>query len=167
MSVTYADDHVEADNTPYVPAYARGRAKSRKKVKTWMILAPIGAAILVGGGALMVMGGGEESMPLAESEIAAPVLPAAGLTPAPATPDLAASTAMTPAPVVNVPQPAVEPAAPVVQRRAAPERAAPVAAPVVEAPVEPTGPRPFVSEASPATSAATPPAPTITVQPLG
>ena len=56
MTVTYTDrairnTSVEADN--FVPRYARAR-RAKKGVRTWMILAPIGALVLIGGGAAIV-----------------------------------------------------------------------------------------------------------------
>lgn len=198
MSVTYIPEpdttamNVESD---YVPVYARtGRAKSvkgGKKIKTWMILAPVGAVVLIGGAvAMMTMGGGEEPAPLAEAPTTAPVL--APLTAAPATglvdgglgaaPTTSASTPApvdvapaAPAPVVREAAPVRRAApAPVTQRRAAPE---PVATPPAAAPevVAPSGPQPYsASPASPTSTLdapsvpapATPPAPAITVQPL-
>ena len=47
------------DSAPYTPVYARsGKARNgRKAVKTWMILLPIGAVVLIGGAVAMAMGG--------------------------------------------------------------------------------------------------------------
>ena len=177
MSVTYPEDKIEpiAEET-FVPVYAR-RGRSAKKqggVKTWMILAPIAAVAVIGGGALMFMGGSNEAdeAALVEPAATAPVLP---LTPAPT--EVAAAplaSAATPAPVEATPQPAAAPApvareaAPV--RRAAPapaaRRVAPAPTPPIETPVEPTGPRSYSAPAasSPSTStlntAPTAPAPT-------
>ena len=80
MSITYPDHIVVdrpvpsnagtganpvVDSAPYTPVYARsGKARNgRKAVKTWMILAPIGALVLIGGGVAMAMGG-ETAEPL-------------------------------------------------------------------------------------------------------
>ena len=48
MSMTYADANTETRaEDAFVPRYARP-TKSKKSVKTWMILAPIGAVVLLG-----------------------------------------------------------------------------------------------------------------------
>ena len=73
MSITYPDHIVvdrpvaasaiaatpSPDNAPYTPVYARsGKARNgRKAVKTWMILVPIGAVVMIGGGVAMAIGG--------------------------------------------------------------------------------------------------------------
>ncbi len=203
MSVTYIPEpdtnavDVESD---YVPVYARtGRAKSvkgGKQIKTWMILAPVGAVVLIGGAvAMMTLGGGEDAAPLAEAPTTAPVLAPLTAEPAPALVDggLGAApmtSASTPAPVDVVPAapaPVVREAAPV--RRAAPAPVAqrragaePGETPRAAAPevVAPSGPQPYSaspaaptstlnapSTSAPATAPATPPAPAIVVQPLG
>ena len=47
MSMTYADANTETrTEDAFVPRYARP-TKSKKSVKTWMILAPIGAVVPV------------------------------------------------------------------------------------------------------------------------
>ena len=176
MTVTYTDDamrntSVEAET--FVPRYAQTK-RSKKGPKTWMILAPIGALALIGGGAAMMFGAPEETQPLAEPAPIAPLAQPLQAAPAPlessvADPALTPSTsAATPAPVVREVAPA-----PVVQRRAAPvERRAepsPAVTPREEVSPEPTGPRPYT--ASPSMSAApapavTPPAPSIQTAPL-
>jgi len=181
MSLTYPNDAAapEAATEEFVPVYARrGKAArgSQKKVRTWMILAPIAGVALIGGGALMLMNNGPtEATPLVEP--AAPAV--APMTVAPVVPaaDAMTTTAMVPVAATAVP---AEPVAAI--RRAEPARSAParrVAAPQpavtprVETPAEPTGPRAY--SVSPSTPAATPaptvapapaPAPVISVQPL-
>lgn len=173
-----ATPRAEAD---FVPAYARKPAR-QKKVKSWMVLAPIGAIVLLGGGAAMLMSDGSETTPLVEPATPAPVVQAPVLP----TVDPLTTTAMTPvtAPVEVAPTPVVAPAP--VARRAEPVRraAAPVApraAPAPEIAPEPTGPRAYsaspataapavtptaVTPAPAATTPAAPPAPSIQTQPL-
>ena len=168
-----ATPRAEAD---FVPAYARKPAR-QKKIKSWMVLAPIGAIVLLGGGAAMLMSDGSETTPLVEPATPAPVVQAPVL----ATVDPLTTTAMTPvtAPAEVVPAPVVAPAP--VARRAEPVRraTAPVAprvAPAAEVAPEPTGPRaysaspstvaPAVTPAPAATTSAAPPAPSIQTQPL-
>lgn len=204
MSVTYPADPIapfgdpvetprvdpQVDLTheePFIPVYARrGKARmGQSKVRAWMILVPVGAIVLGGIGAMLVMGGGEEaSAPLAEPAATAPVLSA---TPAPTEAAIAPLTsASTPAPVVTAP-PVVREAAPL--RRAAPAPArrqaarvqAPVATPRVAtpAPTAPTGPQSYApapaasststlntAPARPAAPPTPPPPPVIVVQPL-
>ena len=81
MSMTYTNPAYPRAETPdyarsettgdvaFVPRYAR-TARSRKPVRTWMILAPIGAVVLLGGGALLLAGGGEPAMRPAETTAA-------------------------------------------------------------------------------------------------
>lgn len=71
MSLTYTD-HTRTDNTDtvFIPAYARGKSRKNKGVKTWMILAPIGAVVLAGSAAAMLMGGGDEAAPMVETPAA-------------------------------------------------------------------------------------------------
>ena len=67
MSMTYANANTEArtEDTTFVPRYAR-TTKSKKSVKTWMILAPIGAVVLLGSGVAMMMGGEQAASVLAQ-----------------------------------------------------------------------------------------------------
>lgn len=180
MSLTYTDDtRTENTETVFIPAYARGKSRKKKGVKTWMILAPIGAVVLAGSAAAMFMGSGEEAAPIVEE----PVAPVSAMAPIAQPPlvDSGLSTNAAPAPIeaaptpVAAPAPRAEPAAepvrrtPVAERRAAPE---PAPAPVVEAPVEPTGPTPYTAELNSAPAASTsaqtaaPRAPVIDTQPL-
>lgn len=185
MSMTYTTPEtgagrVETDGEVFVPSFARTRRNSKKPVKTWMILAPIGAVVVLGAVGVMLMGGGDEA---AAPRVAEPQTAVAQ--------PLAAQAPMdqveTPVAPVEA-APAVEPApAPVARRAAAPARSAPRAAPAPvvreEAPPEPTGPRPYSAAPSasnptapaiqtaplnsaPATPQATPPTPAISVQPL-
>jgi hypothetical protein len=182
MSVTYTDQirpaAARVDSEAYVPVYARSSArKSNKPVKTWMILAPLGALVVAGAAATMLM---QPAAPVAEEPV--PFAPlAAQLAASEVAPLNAPSIPMeTPAELttaVPIPPPAVAP----VERRAAPAarapaqvqaaRVAPRAAPApaaVEVPVETTGPQPYMSvapqtvapvspaPAAPATSATTP-----------
>jgi len=180
MSLTYPNDAAapEAATEEFVPVYARrGKAArgSQKKVRTWMILAPIAGVALIGGGALMLMNNGPtEATPLVEP--AAPAV--APMTVAPVVPAADTMTTAAMAPVAATPVPAepvaairrAEPARSAPARRAAPQ---PAATPRVETPAEPTGPRAY--SVSPSTPVATParmaapapaPAPVISVQPL-
>lgn len=174
-----------ATEEPFVPVYAR-RGKAARgggKIRTWMILAPIGVIVLGGFGAMMAMNGEETATPLAEPAATAPVVPATPLVAEPAP-----VAALSPAPVVEAAAPPpVQRAATPVRRAAAPapaaRRAAPTAAPRIEAPAArvatpaptassstttlntaPTAPAPAAT-VTPAP--AQPPAPVIVVQPLG
>ncbi|MBU4136657.1 MAG: hypothetical protein KJ690_09610 [Alphaproteobacteria bacterium] len=213
MTVTYPADHTKpygdrlevpnlqathrtesVSDEPFVPVYARrGKARGGQgKIKTWMILAPVAVLVLGGIGAMLVMGGGEEaSVPLAEPAATAPVLPAVAT-------DTAAApltTAATPAPAIVAPA-----AAAPVRREAAPmRRTAPTPAPARREAVRPTsaaassrtvtpaptatGPRAYAPAATPSTTtlntapaarpAATPtptptaPPPVIIIEPAG
>ena len=174
MSVTYTDQirpaAANVDSEAYVPVYARsGARKSNKPVKTWMILAPLGALVVAGAAATMLM---QPAAPVAEEPV--PFAPlAAQLAASEVAPLNAPSIPMeTPAELttaVPIPPPAVSP----VERRAAPATRAPAqvqaarAAPAPAA-VEATGPQPYLSvapqtvapvspvPAAPATSATTP-----------
>jgi len=152
MTVTYPADHTKpygdrlevpnlqatdraesVSDEPFVPVYARrGKARGGQgKIKTWMILAPVAVLVLGGIGAMLVMGGGDEtSVPLAEPAATAPVLPALAT-------DTAAApltTAATPEPVIVAPATAAP-----VRREAAPmRRAAPTPAPARREAVRPT-----------------------------
>jgi len=66
MSMTYADvttNTADVDATGrsadevFVPRYAQRRSRSNKTVKTWMIIAPIGALAVIGTAAALMMGG--------------------------------------------------------------------------------------------------------------
>tara|TARA_R110002051_G_scaffold44627_5_gene90320 strand:+ start:2782 stop:3351 length:570 start_codon:yes stop_codon:yes gene_type:complete len=178
MSITYPD-HIIVDrpvassagagtapvveSAPYTPVYARsGKARNgRKAVKTWMILAPIGALVLIGGGVAMAIGG-EASAPLATAPM--PVV-------APRVSETAPLALATAVPVDVV---AAVPLVPVARRAAETRSRSPVVRPRVEAgpvvaPVEtaptPAGPRPYVSAAEPAAATITPPAPTPVLPP--
>lgn len=211
MTVTYPADHTKpygdrlevpnlqpthrtesVSDEPFVPVYARrGKARGGQgKIKTWMILVPVAVLVLGGIGAMLVMGGGEEaSVPLAEPAATAPVLPA-----------VATDTAAAPLTTAATPEPAiVAPAAATpVRREAAPmRRTAPTPAPARREAVRPTsaaassrtvtpaptatGPRAYAPAATPSTTtlntapaarpAATPtptaPPPVIIIEPAG
>lgn len=158
MTVTYTDDTVRNEpmaDEVFVPRYARtGKSHSKGGIRTWMILAPIGALAVLGGGAVMMMGGDAGDEALVASEAPAPLIqPAVPLesSTGPAAlaigdlPGNATISEAAPAPVVREAPPAPPPA---VQRRQPLQRgAAPVeAAPTVEqAPAVPTGPQPYVA----------------------
>ena len=152
MSITYPDHIVVdrpvpsnagtganpvVDSAPYTPVYARsGKARNgRKAVKTWMILAPIGALVLIGGGVAMAMGG-ETAEPLdapvamASMPVATPMEPEAAPLALEAAAPVETAAAITPAPVEK-PAAEARSRAPVVRSRVA---AAPVVAPVETAP---------------------------------
>ena len=171
MSVTYTDDTVSpTTNDTYVPAYARKPVR-QKKVRTWMVLAPIAAVALIGGGAFMLMNnGGETAQPLVEpaaAPAASPMTPAAPATEAAAAP---MTSAATPTPVA-----ATSALAPVVREAAPARRTAPVAArsestpattaPRIDMPAQPSGPQPYAAATSSlntATDDAATVAPTVT-----
>lgn len=168
MTVTYTENairntSVEADN--FVPRYARAR-RANKGVRTWMILAPIGALVLIGGGAAMMMGGGTGTQPLVEPQPGAPIVRPLEAAPAPlessVAPAALTSPAAAPVPVVReaapTPPPAVQRRVGAVESRAA---ATPAVAPRTETVTEPTGPVPY--SASPSTGVTpTAPAPAVT-----
>jgi len=182
MSLTYphgptepVGDRIEtprfspANEEPFVPVYARrGKARSGKgKIRTWMILVPVGLLTLGGIGAMMAMNGGDEaSASLAEPAATLPVLSTPSFAPGSEAAPL--GSASTPSPVIT--GPSVREAAPT--PRAAPARrtAAPAATPVAQTPdpVVAAGPQPYAtSPAAPSTSASAPaaPAPTTTSPP--
>jgi cell division protein FtsN len=187
MSVTYTTDrnppygdHPEAvAEEPFIPRYARtaktGGAR-RGKIKTWMILAPVGALVLGGVAAVMLMDGGEETAaPLAEPAATAPVLPAIPASEAAVAPLTSAST---PAPVEAAPVAAPPAARETPARPAAPARRVETPAPAsrIETPAPAVTPRLNTAPAAsptttlnttPATpTPAQPPAPAIVVEPL-
>lgn len=188
MSLTYppapndhVGDHIElprfgpAHEEPFVPVYARrGKARSGKgRIRTWMILVPVGVLTLGGIGAMMAMNEGEQaSAPLAEPAATLPVLATPSIAPASEVAPL--DSASTPAPVITEPtvrQAATTPrAAPTTQRPAA-APAAPAAAPVAQTPdpIVAAGPQPYTPPpAAPSTSASVPaaPAPTTASPPV-
>jgi len=180
MSLTYPEPPVSTTTeAEYIPAYARKPVR-QKKVRSWMILAPIGAVVLLGSGAAMLWNSDDAAAPLAEP-VAAPMTVAPATAPV-AAPMEAAPAALTPTAPLEAAPVAVPAARSETVRREAPvqRRAAPAVAQRVEpTPVEPTGPRPYsASPATPGLNAAppapaitpvpaTPPAPAISTQPLG
>lgn len=175
MSVTYTDtDYSDRDavvEEAYVPVYARKRAARGRAgsggVKTWMILAPLGLVVVGGVSAAMLMNGGGEA-----ERVAAPAAPAPAVAEAPLT-DVRPSEPLAAAPVAAVPEAAPAPVRRVapVQRRAAPAAAVDSAA-ADDAGNEATAGlnRAQAAQTSaapaPTTTPATPPAPTIEVQPF-
>lgn len=175
MSYTYTQDVTPRDTqTDFVPSYARRSVKA-KKVKTWMVLAPIAGVVMLGGAAIMLMNAGGEAQPLAEPapvpSASAPALLSS--TPAPVVP-VATAPEAAPAPVMQAPA-RVAPA----QARPTPvvRRTTPAARPAV-AEAEITGPEPYqaptaaaqttprVAPAPMAPSVNPAPAPSISVSPL-
>ena len=170
MTVTYTDadirnTSVEAET--FVPRYARPR-RAKKGVRTWMILAPIGALALIGGGAAMIIGGGTETQPLVEPQPVAPLVRPIEAAPAPLESSIAPAALTTPAaapaPVVReaapTPPPAVQRRVGAVERRAA---QTPAVTPRAETVTAPTGPLAYsASPSTGATQAPTAPAPTVT-----
>lgn len=158
MSITYSDAPVErpdlrgqgVDARVHVPAYARHRHRSDKRVKTWMILAPLGAAVLIGAGVLMVTGERPASGGLVEPAPALDATPVAPLA-QPMT-DIATGMLALEAspPVQNVEsETAIQPIVPAgaSTQRTTPASAAPVSPPAEAVTVtEPTGPRPYAAE---------------------
>ena len=77
MSLTYPEPPVSnTAEAEYVPSYARKPVR-RKKVRSWMILAPIGGVVLIGAAAAMLMNPGEPAAPLAEPDVAPLAMPVA------------------------------------------------------------------------------------------
>ncbi len=168
MSVTYpADpskpygDRVEvnpnadgANDAPFVPVYARtGKSarRNRNKIRTWMILTPVGIIVLAGLGAVALGGGDQTTAPLAEPAATAPVVPATSL----AAPVV---SALTPAPVVRTaptPAPVLRPAAPVRRAAAAPAPAPARRSPTAAAPRSAV-PVPVARAVTPAPAASSP-----------
>jgi hypothetical protein len=194
MSVTYTDHEYDRRDDvveeAYVPVYARKRAArgraGARGFKTWMILAPLGVLVVGGASAAMLMNGGEAEVveaPAASSPALAQA-PLTDLMTSTAASDPAALTALRPAePVATAPVAAAPVAAPAPVRRAAPvqRRTAPAAAPVESTAADDAGDEATadLNRAQPTRSAtaptfapapvaptATPPAPTIQVQPF-
>lgn len=188
MSLIYPNDSERLhDDGVYTPVYARGKTRRKKGgVKTWMILAPVGGAVLLGGAVMMLMYPSNEAAPLPESETPAvsamapiaaqPALlditaPAAEV--APVVPNPAAAAPVMSAPVAQEAPPARR-AQSTPARRAAEPAVAERAVEVAESAV-PAGPRPYSGTATLNTTAPVastpapvtqPPAPAISVQPL-
>ena len=180
MSYTYTQDidAPEAETT-FVPSYARKSVKT-KKVKTWMVLAPIAGVALIGGAVALLLNSGGEVQPLAEPAVAPAVAQPAPLSSTPVAQPMmsapAASSAMPSAPAARTEAPAAlarrAEAAPVGRASAAP-----AATSTTATPAEPTGPRAYESAPmaaspapvqAPAVTAApsSTPAPAIVVAPL-
>ncbi|MDZ4375279.1 MAG: hypothetical protein U1C74_28175, partial [Phenylobacterium sp.] len=77
MSMTYADvttNTAAVDATGrsadevFVPRYAQRRSRSNKSVKTWMIIAPIGALAVIGTAAALMMGGDAPAAPASSAQ---------------------------------------------------------------------------------------------------
>lgn len=149
------------DDDVFVPRYARARKKTG--VRTWMILAPIGALALAAGAVVVLSASPTETQPLVEPEPALAPLTAtptavdpAAVVP-PATPVAAAPVEAPPAPPPAV-QRRVTPAPAARSAAIAPRAAAPRPAPAAAVAAEPTGPRPYAA----ATSGTATAAPTVT-----
>jgi len=177
MSYTYTQDVVAPEaEAAFVPSYARKSAKS-KPVKTWMVLTPIGAVALIGGAVAMLMSGGENVQPLVEPE-AAPVVVSQPVVPVAATVAAPASVARLSTPrSVAVQTSPVRQVVPASERHigstttanAQPvmRRATPPATPIVPRAYEAsTAVVTAPAAVAPAPVTVTPPAPSITVQPL-
>lgn len=182
MTVTYpADpnkpygDRIEAPildaarDEPFVPVYARSsKAAGRGKIRTWMILAPVGAVFLGGIAVALMMDGRADAPPVEPAATALVPQATAPLTETAATPLI---TDAIPAPVVREPAPVrrVAPAAatardvaPRTEATVSPRAVAPAPA---SAPV--VGPQPYVSAPAGPTPPAPTPAPIIVVAPQG
>lgn len=173
MSMTYAQTNPAIASTDtvggatdgvFVPRYAQTRRK-KKPVRTWMIVAPIGALAVIGTAAALMTGGGETApSPSAtvRTDQAAPAgLGAASAQPAAAVSVLQAEPVQA-TPVQATPvqaAPARAPAARAGTGQATAPRAAPTTAesPVVrvETQAEPAGPRPYVASPAAPTANAT------------
>lgn len=169
----------------FIPVYARGRKTTRSsggKVKTWMILEPIGVIVLGGIAAALVMAPPADTIGQAPTQTPLPTAAEAAATQAAATTALTPAAAPTPVRIAPAPvaaAPVVRQATPV--RRVAPapavRRVAPAPAVRVQTPAAApvAGPRPY---SAPTTSLNTAPAvpapvttpaapPPIVVEPLG
>ncbi|WP_332640704.1 hypothetical protein [Brevundimonas sp.] len=138
---------------PFVPVYARrgkaARGANNGKIKTWMILAPLGVIVLGGIVAMTMLDtGGDTAAPLAEPAATAPVVSATPLIEA-----APATSASTPAPVA-----APAPAPVAVLREATPVRRAAAPAPVRRA-ATPTAPRDATTTVAPRTATPAPTSP--------
>lgn len=139
-----------ANQEPFIPVYARrGKSARRKggKIKTWMILTPVGLLVLAGLGVVALRGGEETVTPLSEPAATAPVVSATPLV----APVMSAST---PAAIVRAnpaPAPVLRRANPV--RRAAPIPARPAAATLTPRAAAPA-PTPRVATPVPAPTSA-------------
>lgn len=177
MTVVYSEPTTitpSATEDVFVPSYARGSRK-RKPVKTWMILAPIGALALLGGGAALMMSGDKPTAPLIEepstmsAPLSAPVsAPLESSTlesltlPPNAVIENPVVTRSAPAPVVRETAPPPPPA--VRARRAQPTASTPAPAVREQAPAVSAGPTTYTP--APSSGSTTPPAPSIPVAPL-
>jgi hypothetical protein len=175
MTVTYSHDRPllhdikveEARPEPYVPVYARTRGSTRSRkggVKTWMILAPVGALVLGGVAAAMIAGSGDDvaTAPLAEPAATPPVLSAQPVV----TETAPVTTAPAPVEATPAPAPAVNRTRAPVRRSAAPAGAsttAPAPAARVEPAAEPAGPQPYTATLN--TAPAPDQTPVIVIQP--
>ena len=184
MSLTYPDTRPEPqpivpemrsrEAEAYTPVYARRPVRRKGKVKSWMILAPVGALTVAALGAWALMNPGEETAAPAAAEpapIAAPALTTDPLLTEAATPEdavlqppLEATPAPTPAPVASTPR--AEPASAPAAREA---QAEPAAEPV-ETIAPPAGPQAYdavVAAEGGVTTGVDPaePAPLIVVEP--
>lgn len=148
MSLTYPDARPEPqpivpemrsrEAEPYTPVYARRPARRKGKVKSWMVLAPVGALTVAAIGAWAIMNPGEQAAEPAAAEpapLAAPPLntPAEPVLTEAAGPESAViqpPAEAAPEPVVAAPAPTArtaraEPAPSPAQRAAEPEAAEP------------------------------------------
>jgi len=185
-NLTQARDTAVTDED-FIPVYARGGRSATGaaggKMKTWMILVPLGV-LVVGGITTLVMTSGEQApiAPLAEPAFTAPVLSSAAAPVEAADAPVRAAqstqpvtqTGATPAARESTPTPVRRPAS---VRRAEPS----VAPPVVRAPVPvtPNGPQPYApaptatppaaraAVPAPATTRSPAPPPTIIIAPAG
>ena len=175
MSMTYAQTNPAIASTDtvggatdgvFVPRYAQTRRK-KKPVRTWMIVAPIGALAVIGAAAALMTGGGETA-PSPSATVRTDQAAPAGLGAASAQPAAAVSvlqaepvqaTPVQATPVQAAPAPARAPAARAGTGQATARRAAPATAesPVVrvETQAEPAGPRPYVASPAAPTANAT------------
>lgn len=186
MSMTYADaadrNVVEAPadgSGVFVPRYAQ-RRKSHKPVKTWMILAPIGALAVVGTAAALIMGGEQAATPADPATVGSPQMQTAPRALQPADTQAVVMPSVVDAPAAQPVQ--AEPVSAPRRAEAAPRRVAPAQTAsrpqptTVEAELD--GPRPYSAEATTALNAApaapaqapisvrVPSTPTVSVQPV-
>lgn len=172
MSVTYVDPQTPRPIAPeanarelegFTPVFARGPVR-RKTVRSWMILAPVGALTLAAFGAWMVMSPSDPADPITQ---AAPEPPAVQGALAPYPAPLETEAGLAAEPVAAIPAPRQETAPPPVARTARPAPrpvAAPAAEPVQAPVVIPTGPQPYEAAVAADPAPATPAAP-VTVDP--
>jgi hypothetical protein len=183
MSLTYPDTRPEPqpivpemhsrEAEAYTPVYARRPARRKGKIKSWMILAPVGALTVAALGAWALMSPGEEAAAPVAAEpapVAAPALTTPPLLTEAASPDdavLQPPLEAAPAPVEPSPAPAAS--TPRAEPAPAPAAREAQAEPAAEPVAPPAGPQAYdavvAAEGGGAEAEAADPAPLIVVEP--